>query len=40
VGKLDPTISLGVTLALIVGGVAFSLWKTKNEAGEAKQAIG
>jgi tellurite resistance protein TerC len=31
VGKLDPTISLGVTLALIAGGVVFSLWKTKNE---------
>ncbi len=31
VGKLDPTISLGVTLALIAGGVVFSLWKTKGE---------
>src|SRR5215217_4932047 len=31
VGKLDPTISLGVTLALIAGGVVFSLWKTKDE---------
>jgi tellurite resistance protein TerC len=30
VGKLDPTISLGVTLALIAGGIVFSLWKTKN----------
>jgi tellurite resistance protein TerC len=40
VGKLDPTISLGVTLALIAGGVVFSLWKTKNDAGDAKEAIG
>ncbi|MGO4388393.1 TerC family protein [Microvirga sp. 2YAF29] len=31
VGKLAPTISLGVTLALIAGGVVFSLWKTKDE---------
>jgi tellurite resistance protein TerC len=28
VGKLDPAISLGVTLALILGGILFSLWKT------------
>ena len=30
VSKLDPAISLGVTLALIAGGIVFSLWKTKN----------
>jgi tellurite resistance protein TerC len=30
-GKVDPAISLGVTLALIAGGVVFSLWKTRNE---------
>ncbi|MFL4996543.1 MAG: TerC family protein, partial [Microvirga sp.] len=35
VGKLDPTISLGVTLALIAGGVVFSLWKTKDEGKTA-----
>lgn len=29
VGKLDPTISLSVTLSLIAGGVLFSLWKTR-----------
>ena len=29
VGKLDPSISLGVTLALIMGGVLVSLWKTR-----------
>ncbi len=28
VGKLNPAISLGVTLALILGGILFSLWKT------------
>ncbi|WP_020188175.1 TerC family protein [Methylopila sp. 73B] len=30
-GKVDPAISLGVTLALIAGGVLVSLWKTKGE---------
>lgn len=28
-GKLDPAISLSVTLAMIAGGVLFSLWKTR-----------
>ena len=32
VGKLDPAISLGVTLSLIAGGVLFSLWKTRATA--------
>jgi tellurite resistance protein TerC len=31
-GKLDPAVSLGVTLALIGSGVAFSLWKTRRAA--------
>ncbi len=31
VGKLDPAISLGVTLALIAGGVLWSLWKTRKD---------
>jgi tellurite resistance protein TerC len=35
VGKLDPAISLGVTLALILGGVAYSMWKTRNETSHA-----
>ncbi|MCW8085788.1 TerC family protein [Sabulicella glaciei] len=38
VGKLDPAISLGVTLALIAGGVVFSLWKTRGQAHEAPAA--
>jgi tellurite resistance protein TerC len=32
VGKLDPAISLGVTLSLIGGGILFSLWKTRAAA--------
>ncbi len=35
VGKMDPAISLSVTLALIVGGIVFSLWKTRNEGSQA-----
>jgi tellurite resistance protein TerC len=31
VGKLDPAISLGVTVALIAGGIVYSLWKTRGE---------
>lgn len=38
VGKMDPSISLGVTLALIVGGVVFSLWKTRGEKPHAPAA--
>ncbi|MDD3798939.1 MAG: TerC family protein [Novosphingobium sp.] len=30
-GKVPPAISLGVTFALILGGVLWSLWKTRNE---------
>jgi tellurite resistance protein TerC len=29
VGKVDPAISLGVTLAMIAGGIFWSLWKTR-----------
>ncbi len=32
VGKLDPAISLGVTVSLILGGVLVSLWKTRRPA--------
>ncbi|MGD4086928.1 hypothetical protein QT607_22585, partial [Xanthomonas citri pv. citri] len=32
VGKVDPAISLGVTLSIIAGGVIFSLWKTRAAA--------
>jgi tellurite resistance protein TerC len=37
-GKVDPAISLGVTLALIAGGVIFSLWKTRNDPPVEKTA--
>jgi tellurite resistance protein TerC len=31
VGKLDPAISLGVTVALIAGGIVYSMWKTRGQ---------
>ncbi len=34
-GKVPPAISLGVTFALILGGVLWSLWKTRKEESEA-----
>jgi tellurite resistance protein TerC len=34
-GKVDPAISLGVTLALILAGILFSLWKTQQDAKNA-----
>ncbi len=30
-GKVDPAISLGVTLVMIAGGIVYSLWKTRND---------
>ncbi len=35
VGKVDPAISLGVTLATIAGGVLWSLWKTRKDSPAA-----
>jgi len=34
-GKLDPAFSLGVTLALIAGGIVFSLYKTREQEKKA-----
>jgi len=31
IGKVDPAISLGVTLAMITGGILYSLWKTRRD---------
>ena len=30
-GKFPPELSLGITIALIAGGVFYSLWKTRND---------
>jgi tellurite resistance protein TerC len=37
VGKVDPAISLGVTLAMIAGGIFYSLWKTRKDAPVAAE---
>lgn len=37
-GKVDPAISLGVTLALILGGVVVSLWKTRERPSGTRPA--
>ena len=34
-GKLDPAVSLGVTLAILAGGVLVSLWRTRTAAQAA-----
>ncbi|WP_295818862.1 TerC family protein [uncultured Deinococcus sp.] len=31
-GKLDPSISLGVTLTILLGGIVVSLWKSRSRA--------
>jgi tellurite resistance protein TerC len=36
VGKFPPEYSLGITVALILGGIAYSLWKTKDEPPHVK----
>lgn len=37
--KFPPVLSLGVTFALILGGIFFSLWKTRGEAMPALSEI-
>jgi tellurite resistance protein TerC len=37
-GKLDPAISLGVTAALLAGGILLSLWKTRGPDGHPASA--
>jgi tellurite resistance protein TerC len=34
-GKVDPAISLGVTLAMILSGIFYSLWKTRGRENHA-----
>ncbi|MGG5810210.1 TerC family protein [Falsiroseomonas sp. CW058] len=36
-GKVDPAISLGVTLAMIAGGIFYSLWKTRDDPQEKEK---
>ena len=35
IGKFPSELSLGITLALLAGGVLFSLWRTKMDGERA-----
>ncbi|MFM9937985.1 MAG: TerC family protein [Hyphomicrobiaceae bacterium] len=35
IGKIAPEISLAVTFTLLIGGILFSLWRTRSETGAA-----
>ena len=37
--KLPPAISLGITLAILAGGIGFSLWKTRSQARSGVASI-
>jgi tellurite resistance protein TerC len=37
-GKVPTELSLGVTFALLIGGVLYSLWATRNDKPEAEKA--
>ncbi len=37
IGKMPPYISLSVTVALIAGGVVYSLWRTQQEAAQTSR---
>ncbi|MBA4129821.1 MAG: hypothetical protein C0519_00180 [Hyphomicrobium sp.] len=39
IGKIDPAISLSVTIAILLGGILLSLWKTRNDPPAAKTAL-
>ena len=36
IGKIPPVWSLSMTLALLAGGMLFSLWRTAKERGAAR----
>jgi tellurite resistance protein TerC len=39
IGKIDPAISLGVTISILLGGILLSLWKTRNDPPAAKSVL-
>jgi predicted tellurium resistance membrane protein TerC len=36
IGKIDPAISLTITIAILLGGILLSLWKTRRELLQTK----
>ncbi|MGE5266676.1 MAG: TerC family protein [Deltaproteobacteria bacterium] len=39
IGKIDPAISLGITVSILLGGIALSLWKTRNSPPAVRPAL-
>jgi tellurite resistance protein TerC len=39
IGKIDPAISLGITISILLGGIALSLWKTRNDPPKTKAVL-
>lgn len=39
IGKVPPLVSLGVTVAILVAGILWSLWKTRDAAPEAPAKV-
>jgi len=36
IGKIDPAITLSITVSILLGGILLSLWKTRNDPPEPK----
>jgi tellurite resistance protein TerC len=39
IGKIDPAISLGITVSILLGGIALSLWKTRRNPPQPKPVM-
>lgn len=39
IGKIDPAISLGITVSILLGGIAVSLWKTRGNPPQQRPAL-
>ena len=39
IGKIDPAISLGITVSILLGGIVLSLWKTRKNPPQPKPVM-
>jgi tellurite resistance protein TerC len=39
IGKIDPAISLGITISILLGGIVLSLWKTRKNPPQPKPVM-
>jgi tellurite resistance protein TerC len=39
IGKIDPAISLGITVSILLGGIAVSLWKTRSNPPQQRPVL-